>query len=319
MKKNKTLAELISKAGSSELSVRNRAAGKLMTFAEASPAKTVELLSALRHAHDPRMILGITGAPGSGKSMFTDRLISEFHSRDPKMQIGVIAVDPSSPYSGGALLGDRVRMMRHAVDPNVFIRSVATRGQLGGITLGTFGAVRVLGLIGCDIVIIETVGVGQMEFSIREVSDIVAIVLAPGQGDTVQFLKAGLMEIGDVFVVNKYDRPDAKRFLAQLKDALGFSCPVLKEVFPASARDNTGIKEFVEYAASSAEKNHSKWNKLRIERLRKRVHRVILGEIYSKAESALSKKAFDPAEEILSERETLRHAADDLLWRLSWT
>jgi LAO/AO transport system kinase len=174
-----------------------------------------------------------------------------------------------------------------------------------------------MGLINCDIVIVETVGVGQMEFSIREVSDIVAVVLAPGQGDTVQFLKAGLMEVGDVFVVNKYDRPDAKRFLAQLKDALGFSCPVLKEVFPVSARDNIGIKEFTEYLERCSANDSVKWNELRASRLKMLVHRVIISEVCKKAERELSKKVFDPAEEIFSGEETLQSITSDLLWKMS--
>jgi len=164
----------------------------------------------------PRLLVGITGAPGSGKSTLTDALVKEYRQRDPKRRIGVVAVDPSSPFTGGAVLGDRVRMMRHATDPNVFVRSLASRGHLGGLALGVKGVIRVMGLVGCEVVFVETVGVGQSEVEVAGVADLVMIVLAPGQGDSIQLLKAGLMEIGDLFVVNKADRPDAERLHGEL-------------------------------------------------------------------------------------------------------
>jgi LAO/AO transport system ATPase len=171
----------------------------------------------------PRLLVGITGAPGSGKSTLTDALIRDYRRRYPQRRIGVVAVDPSSPFTGGAVLGDRVRMMRHATDPMVFVRSMASRGHLGGLALGVKGVIRVMGLVGCDVVFVETVGVGQSEVEVAGVADLVMIVLAPGQGDSIQLLKAGLMEIGDLFVVNKADRPDAERLhgdlLAMLRTA----------------------------------------------------------------------------------------------------
>ncbi len=168
----------------------------------------------------PRMLVGITGAPGSGKSTLTDALIRAYRQRHPDYRLGVVAVDPSSPFTGGAVLGDRVRMMRHATDPLVFVRSMASRGHLGGLALGVKGVIRVMGLIGCEVVFIETVGVGQSEVEVAGVADLVMIVLAPGQGDSIQLLKAGLMEIGDLFVVNKADRPDAARLHADLLSML---------------------------------------------------------------------------------------------------
>jgi LAO/AO transport system ATPase len=164
----------------------------------------------------PRLLIGVTGAPGSGKSTLTDAIIREFRRQRPDRRIGVIAVDPSSPFTGGAVLGDRVRMMRHATDRMVFVRSMASRGHLGGLALGVKGIVRVMGLLGCETVIIETVGVGQSEVEVAGVADLVMIVLAPGLGDSVQLLKAGLMEIGDLFVVNKADRPGAERLHGDL-------------------------------------------------------------------------------------------------------
>ncbi len=193
-----------------------RAAARLMTIMTDQPQRLAELLAGSRDWPQPRLILGVTGAPGSGKSTLTDHLAAEFRKRYPHRRLGIVAVDPSSPFTGGALLGDRVRMMRHATDPDVFIRSLASRGHLGGLALGAKGVVRVLGLIGCDVVIVETVGVGQSEVEIAQSADYVMVVLAPGQGDSVQMLKAGLMEAGDMFVVNKADKPGAAQLHQQL-------------------------------------------------------------------------------------------------------
>jgi LAO/AO transport system kinase len=193
-----------------------RAAARLMSVMTDQPQRLAEMLAGSRDWPQPRLVLGVTGAPGSGKSTITDHIVAEFRFRDPQRKLGIVAVDPSSPFTGGALLGDRVRMMRHATDPQVFIRSLASRGHLGGLALGAKGVVRVMGLLGCDIVIVETVGVGQSEVEVAQNADLVIIILAPGQGDSIQMLKAGLMEAGDLFVVNKADRPDAAYLHQQL-------------------------------------------------------------------------------------------------------
>ena len=159
--------------------------------------------------------LGITGAPGAGKSSLTDRLVAR--ARADGHKVGVLAIDPTSPFSGGALLGDRVRMQGHATDPEVFIRSMATRGHLGDLSLAAPEAVRVLDATGNDIVIIETVGVGQAEVEITDACDSTLVVLNPGWGDAVQAAKAGLMEIADIYVVNKADRPGAKDTVRELR------------------------------------------------------------------------------------------------------
>lgn len=212
-------------------SARTRAAARLMSMMENEPARVVDLYRAAgernidpRRLH-PRLILGVTGAPGSGKSTLIDALIAAYRIRDPNLRIGVIAVDPSSPFAGGALLGDRVRLMRHATDPNVFVRSLASRGHLGGLSLGVKGVMHVMALTGCDLVIIETVGVGQSEVEVATAADIVAVVLSPGQGDSVQLLKAGLLEVGDLFVVNKADRPEAAGLYNQLLSTLSMFAP----------------------------------------------------------------------------------------------
>ena len=161
--------------------------------------------------------VGLTGAPGAGKSTLTDRLITMVRSGWPAPspeaidQVGVLAIDPTSPFSGGAILGDRVRMQTHALDPTVFIRSMATRGHLGGLALAVPDAVRVLGAAGVPFVIVETVGVGQMEVEVASAADTTMVVVTPGWGDSMQANKAGLLEIADLFVINKADRPGAER------------------------------------------------------------------------------------------------------------
>ena len=171
-------------------------------------------------AHSGRaFFVGITGAPGAGKSTLVDGLISRW--RKSGRTVGVLAVDPTSPFSGGAMLGDRVRMQAHAQDADVFVRSMATRGHLGGLARATVDAALVLDAAGKDFVAIETVGVGQDEVEIARVADVSILVLVPGMGDDVQALKAGVMEIADVFVVNKADRDGADRTVAEVESLLG--------------------------------------------------------------------------------------------------
>jgi LAO/AO transport system kinase len=187
--------------------------------------------------------VGITGAPGSGKSTLTDGLVR--HLRGCGLEVGVLAVDPSSPFSGGAILGDRVRMQDHAIDPGVFIRSMATRGHLGGLALATPQAVRVLDAAGKQWIVIETVGVGQVEVEIAGHADSTVVVVNPRWGDAVQAAKAGLLEIADLFVVNKADRPGAGETtrdlegMLELAGELAWRPPVLKTV----ATEGTGVAE----------------------------------------------------------------------------
>jgi LAO/AO transport system kinase len=203
---------------------QSRAAARLMSLLEDQPNRLPELLQTPEfQPRPPRLILGLTGAPGAGKSSLADALIAAYRALHPERRIGVIAVDPTSPFTGGAVLGDRVRMMRHATDPLVFVRSMATRGHLGGLTLGVRGVIRVMELLGCELILLETVGVGQSEVEVAAVADRTLIVFAPGQGDSIQLLKAGLMEIGDLFVVNKADRPGAAELYSQMLAVLKLS------------------------------------------------------------------------------------------------
>jgi len=200
-----------------------RAAARLMSLLEDDPVRITELYADLGDWPEPLMVLGVTGPPGAGKSTLLDQLIETHRKRYPHSRLGVIAVDPSSPFSKGAVMGDRVRMMRHATDPMVFVRSLASRGHLGGLAQGVKGVLRVMGLLQCRLVLIETVGVGQSEMEVSALADLVAIILAPGQGDGIQLLKSGLMETGDVFVVNKSDRNGAAKLHAQLCSTLNMT------------------------------------------------------------------------------------------------
>lgn len=212
-----TVAELVESARQGN----RRAIARLISLVEDGGAELGPAMQAIYPHTGGSYSVGITGAPGAGKSTLTERLIARV--RRDGHQVGVLAIDPSSPFSGGALLGDRVRMQSHATDPEVFIRSMATRGHLGGISLATPEAMRVLEAAGKDIVIIETVGVGQSEVEITDACDTTLVVVNPGWGDAVQAAKAGLMEIADVFVVNKADRSGAQDSVRELKQMLEMS------------------------------------------------------------------------------------------------
>jgi LAO/AO transport system kinase len=191
-----------------------RALARAISLVEDGVDGAVAVLRAAFPRTGRATVLGITGAPGAGKSSLVDRLVASY--RDAGRRVGVVAVDPSSAYSGGAILGDRVRMQRHATDDGVFIRSMASRGHLGGLSRTASDVVDLLDAAGYDPVLIETVGVGQDEIEIARAADAVAVVLVPGMGDDIQAIKAGILEIADVFVVNKADRPGADRVVADL-------------------------------------------------------------------------------------------------------
>jgi LAO/AO transport system kinase len=194
------------------------AGARLIRLLEEEDPRGTEALKLLYSRTGRAFVVGVTGPPGSGKSTLVNCLISEFRSRD--MKVAVVAIDPSSPISGGALLGDRIRMRRHIEDDGVFIRSMATRGHLGGLSKTTREAVLVFDAMGYEVVIIETVGVGQDEVEIAQFAHTTAVVSLPGMGDDIQAMKAGLLEIGDVFIVNKADVPGADDVVEQLRSML---------------------------------------------------------------------------------------------------
>jgi LAO/AO transport system kinase len=195
-----------------------RSVARLISLVEQESPALREVAAALAPHTGRAQVLGITGPPGVGKSTTTTALVRGLRERD--LRVGVLAVDPSSPFSGGALLGDRVRMGDHADDPGVFIRSMASRGHLGGLSWATPQALRVLDGAGCDVVVVETVGVGQSELEVASLADTTLVLVAPGMGDGIQAAKAGILEVADVFVVNKADREGADRTTRELRSML---------------------------------------------------------------------------------------------------
>jgi LAO/AO transport system kinase len=198
-----------------------RAVARLISLVEDESPLLREVTAALAPHVGHAQVIGITGAPGVGKSTSTSALVGEL--RKAGRRIGILAVDPSSPFSGGALLGDRVRMQDHALDRDVYIRSMASRGHLGGLAWSTPQAIRVLDAAGCDVVLIETVGVGQSEVEIAGLADTTLVLLAPGMGDGIQAAKAGILEIGDLYVVNKADRDGADTLRRELRSMLALA------------------------------------------------------------------------------------------------
>ena len=198
-----------------------RAVARAITAVENGSSHAAELMKEVFPQTGKAMVIGITGSPGAGKSSLVDKLA--FFYKDRGEKIGIICVDPSSPFSGGAILGDRIRMATLGLDKNVFIRSMATRGNLGGLARATVDAVAILDAAGFDKVIVETVGVGQDEVEIVKTADVSVVVLVPGMGDDIQAIKAGIMEIGDVFVINKADREGVLRTQKELESLLSLA------------------------------------------------------------------------------------------------
>ncbi len=200
-----------------------RAIARAISLVENDGASAQRLMKGVFASRRDAVVLGITGAPGTGKSTLVDQLIGRL--REEGQKIGIVAVDPSSPFSGGAILGDRIRMMRHSLDEAVFIRSMATRGHLGGLAKATGEAIAIFEAAGKDYVLVETVGVGQDEVEVVKLADLIMVVLTPGAGDDIQAFKAGIMEIADIFVINKADSPGAEKMEKQLQAMLELGFP----------------------------------------------------------------------------------------------
>ncbi|HUW78201.1 MAG TPA: methylmalonyl Co-A mutase-associated GTPase MeaB [Candidatus Nanopelagicaceae bacterium] len=292
-----------------------RAIAQLISLVEDGAQELRQVLRLLApntgHAH----IVGITGAPGVGKSTTTSALISEYRKRG--LRVAVLAVDPSSPFSGGAVLGDRIRMQEHALDANVFIRSMASRGQLGGLSAAAPQGIRILDAAGFDVVIVETVGVGQSEVEIAGHADTTVVLLAPGMGDGIQAAKAGLLEIGDLYVINKADRDGAKTTARELRHSLAMSHPSDgrdREIILTSADRGEGIAEIVKAVDA-----HLDWLKDSGDLGRRRARRITM-EIEHLAIAALRQKMILQAHdidgltlEVAEGRMDTYQAADNLL------
>ena len=294
-----------------------RAASRLISCIDERPSHAWSWLAASANWPAPRLTLGVTGAPGAGKSQLISALVGEWRKRLPEERIGVLAVDPSSPRSGGAVLGDRIRMMEHATDEQVFIRSLANRGRLGGLTAGIRGALGVMGLVGCDVVLVETVGVGQNEVEIARVADLAAVVLSPGAGDAVQLLKSGLLEIADLVVVNKADRPGAERLFAELNAMLALGDPTRERppTFLVSSLAHRGVEKLVD----GIERLAAARNEIRADRRDRSLRQEVAGAVRESAVQWLDRSLNAGTveertiERILRRETTVERAAAELL------
>ncbi len=296
-----------------------RAIARLITLSENSDPRAVDAMKNIHPKTGRAHVIGITGVMGSGKSTLIAELTKEYRKKGKT--VGIIAIDPTSPFSGGALLGDRVRMMHLAMDENIFIRSMGTRGMLGGLTSAVYDVVEILDASGKDVIIVETVGVGQAEVDIIKIADTTLVVVVPGLGDSIQTLKAGVMEIADIYVVNKADRQGVEQTVAEIESLVDISCsekdrktPILK----TNAKVGKGIEELVKeieehnkYLKKTMEfekKRKIRYEAELVEIIRKRLMNFIFDESQFKNKveeliNQISKKEIDPhsaADKILS-------------------
>jgi LAO/AO transport system kinase len=316
-RRDQPVAELVEQARAGQ----KRAVARLISLVEDASPQLREVSAALAPHAGGAHVVGITGAPGVGKSTTTSALVSAF--RRTGARVGVLAVDPSSPFTGGALLGDRVRMGDHATDDGVYIRSMATRGHLGGLSWATPQAVRVLDAAGCDVVLVETVGVGQSEIDIVSSADTSVVLMAPGMGDGIQAAKAGILEIGDVFVVNKADRDGAQTTRRELRSMLSlgqrrdeaWKPPVLMTV----ASEGEGVEEVVEAvrAHHASLRESGELVRRRTERARREVEAIALVEVQRRLGSVGEDDALGGlADDVVAGRRDPYAAADALVARL---
>ena len=302
---------------------RTRALARAITLVENARPEARGLLAALfPHAKDG-LVVGVTGPPGAGKSSLVDRLTSRL--RRDGQTVGVVAVDPTSPFSGGAILGDRIRMQSHATDPGVFIRSMATRGQLGGLAATTDQVLSVLLAAERDVVLVETVGVGQDEVDIVDSADVSLVVLVPGLGDEVQALKAGIMEIADVFVVNKADREGAERLVAEIESMLSLAAhdglvPAIVKTVAVEDRGTAELLAAVEEFRRKADGSGLLVEKRRAQarrQLEDAVRERLVGHVWSRVVTAGEREEL--VERLLAREIDPFTAADAVLGRTRWS
>jgi LAO/AO transport system kinase len=291
---------------------------RLVSMVEDGSPQLREVMAALVAHAGHAQVVGVTGSPGVGKSTTTNALVKEL--RGTGQRVGVLAVDPSSPFSGGALLGDRVRMQDHATDAGVFIRSMASRGHLGGLSWTTPQALRVLDAAGCDVVIVETVGVGQSEVEIAGLADTTVVLMAPGLGDGVQAAKAGILEIGDVYVVNKVDRDGAEQVRRELRSAIalgdrpdgGWKPPVVMAVAQAGGGLDELAKELDRHRGWLEESGEL--GRRRTRRAREEIEAIAVAALRDRWESVSGHDDLDAlAEAVVAGEKDPYAAADELV------
>lgn len=290
-----------------------RAVARAISLVESGAGAGQELLRSLRERTGRAAVIGVTGSPGSGKSTLTDGLIGASRARGRR--VGVVAVDPTSPYSGGAILGDRIRMTRWHGDPDVFIRSMATRGHLGGLAAASLQVVALLDAAGFDTILIETVGVGQSEVDIVQAADTTVLVLTPGQGDGVQAFKAGIMEIADVFCVNKADLPGADRLKREIAAAMELGAfaegawrpPILGAV----ASRGEGVEAVLDQV--EAHRAHLEQQGVLASARRRRVRAEVVAILGEQLRRALAEREDDAVDAILAGRATPAQVVQRLL------
>ena len=285
---------------------------KLISQIESNSSYIFKVINSVKKIPNKVYTLGITGPPGAGKSTLTNQIIKKFRGMD--LKIGVIAIDPSSPFTGGAVLGDRVRMQEHSLDNSVFIRSVGSRGDLGGLSSSTSSIIKLFDIFGMDIVIIETVGVGQTELDIIKISDCVLVTLVPEAGDGIQAMKAGLMEIGDLFVVNKADRGGADKLAREIDYmcSLKHDSSIRKtKVLTSEAENGIGIDDLVEEVLAFKQYEESnglllkKRNKRKVSELNAMIDKRLRNELEKTQETATFKELMNKLENGLLEPELL--------------
>ncbi len=298
---------------------------KLISQIESNSSYIFRVINSVKKIPNKVYTLGITGPPGAGKSTLTNQIIKKFRGMD--LKIGVIAIDPSSPFTGGAVLGDRVRMQEHSLDNSVFIRSVGSRGDLGGLSSSTSSIIKLFDIFGVDIVIIETVGVGQTELDIIKISDCVLVTLVPEAGDGIQAMKAGLMEIGDLFVVNKADRGGADKLAREIDYmcSLKHDSSIRKtKVLTAEAENGIGIDDLIEEVLAFKEYEESnglllkKRNKRKVSELNAMIDKRLRNELEKTQETATFKELMNKLENGLLEPELLVEKIINLIKKNNW-